>query len=325
MKNMRLSRALVTALCVGGLLSVSGVFAQSYPSKPIKILIPSPPGGGTDTLARIVADKLREKMGQVLLVENRPGAGGNIAGEATAKAAPDGYTLMLAHPAPLVVNKSLYAKLTYDPDAFVPISLVATVPNVLVVNSKFPATSVRQLIDAAKASPGRLNFATGVIGAPSSLTPELFKSMTGINIVGIPYQGSAPAILALLAGQVDMMFVELSTALPHIRAGKLRALAVAGEKRSPFLPEVNTLAETLPGFIATVWFGIVAPPKTPLAIAEELSRAVAEVLRQPDVAKHLADMSLEGVGSTPSELAQFMKEESKRWGDVIRMSGAKAD
>ncbi len=325
MKIMTLSRVLLGTLCAGGLLLASGAYGQNYPSKPVKVFIPSPPGGGTDTLARIVAEKLREKFGQVFIIENKPGAGGNIAGEATAKAAPDGYTLMLAHPAPLVVNKSLYAKISYEPDAFVPISLVATVPNVLVVNSKFPATSVRQLIDAAKASPGRLNFATGVIGAPSSLTPELFKSMTGINIVGIPYQGSAPAIVALLAGQVDMMFVELSTALPHIRSGKLRALAVAGEQRSSFLPEVSTLAETLPGFIATVWFGIVAPPKTPVAIADELSKAVAEALRQPDVAKHLADMSLEGVGSTPAELAQFMKEESKRWGDVIRKSGAKAD
>jgi tripartite-type tricarboxylate transporter receptor subunit TctC len=299
--------------------------AQDYPSKSIKFLIPSPPGGGTDTLARIVAEKLREKWGQAILVENRAGAGGNIAGDATAKAPPDGYTLMLAHPAPLVINKALYTRLSYDPEAFVPISVVATVPNVLIVSTKIAATSVQQLIAAAKANPDRLNYASGVIGSPSSLTPELFKSMTGVKIVGIPYQGSAPAIMALLGGQVDMMFVELSTALPHIRSGKLRALAVASEKRSPFLPDVHALSETLPGFVATVWFGIVAPPKTPTAIADKVSRAVAEALKQPDVAKQLVDMSLEAIGSTPAELAQFMKEESKRWGTVIRVSGASAD
>ena len=314
----------------GVLLAATLVFAlpaqaQDYPGKSIKFFIPSPPGGGTDTLARIVADKLREKWGQPIVIENRAGAGGNIAGDATAKALPDGYTFMLAHPAPLVINKSLYAKLSYDPDAFVPVSMVATVPNVLVVSAKTAATTLQQLIAAAKANPDRLNYASGVIGSPSSLTPELFKSMTGVKIVGIPYQGSAPAIMALLGGQVDMMFVELSTALPHIHAGKLRALAVASEKRSPFLPDVHTLSETLPGFVATVWFGIVAPPKTPSAIADKVSKAVAEVVKQPDVAKQLVDMSLEAVGSTPAELAQFMKEESKRWGTVIRLSGASAE
>lgn len=316
---------------IGGLLlAATLVFAlpahaQEYPSKSIKFLIPSPPGGGTDTLARIVAEKLREKWGQPIIVENRAGAGGNIAGDATAKAPPDGYTLMLAHPAPLVINKALYTKLSYDPEAFVPISVIATVPNVLVVSTKSAHTSVQQLIAAAKANPDRLNYASGVIGSPSSLTPELFKSTTGVKIVGIPYQGSAPAIMGLLGGQVDMMFVELSTALPHIRSGKLRALAVASEKRSPFLPDVRTLAETLPGFVAGVWFGMVAPPKTPSAIADKVSRAVAEVVKQPDVAKQLVDMSLEAVGSTPAEMAQFMKVESKRWGTVIRVSGASAD
>jgi tripartite-type tricarboxylate transporter receptor subunit TctC len=329
MLNRPYSPLMLSAALGLALLSMPGVQsaarAQGFPSKPVKVILPSPPGGGTDALARILADKLREKWGQPVIVENRAGAGGNIAGDVTSKAAPDGYTLMLAHPAPLVINKALYSKLSYDPDQFVPVSLVATVPNVLVVNAKSPAGSVAQLIAMARAEPGKLNFASGAVGSPSSLTPELFKSMTGVNIPSIPFQGSAPALVALLGGQVDMLFVELSTALPHIRAGKLRALAVAAERRSPFLPEVPTLADTLPGFNASVWFGIVAPPKTPAALAEQISRAVAEALKLADVSKQLVDMSMEAVGGTPAEMAQYLREESRRWGAVIRQSGARAD
>ena len=329
MLNRPYSQLMLSAALGLALLSMPGVQtaarAQGFPSKPVKVILPSPPGGGTDALARILADKLREKWGQPVIVENRAGAGGNIAGDVTSKAAPDGYTLMLAHPAPLVINKALYSKLSYDPDQFVPVSLVATVPNVLVVNAKSPAGSVAQLIAMARAEPGKLNFASGAVGSPSSLTPELFKSMTGVNIPSIPFQGSAPALVALLGGQVDMLFVELSTALPHIRAGKLRALAVAAERRSSFLPEVPTLADTLPGFNASVWFGIVAPPKTPAALAEQISRAVAEALKLADVSKQLVDMSMEAVGGTPAEMAQYLREESRRWGAVIRQSGARAD
>ena len=329
MLNRPYSQLMLSAALGLALLSMPGVQsaarAQGFPSKPVKVILPSPPGGGTDALARILADKLREKWGQPVIVENRAGAGGNIAGDVTSKAAPDGYTLMLAHPAPLVINKALYSKLSYDPDQFVPVSLVATVPNVLVVNAKSPAGSVAQLIAMARAEPGKLNFASGAVGSPSSLTPELFKSMTGVNIPSIPFQGSAPALVALLGGQVDMLFVELSTALPHIRAGKLRALAVAAERRRSFLPEVPTLADTLPGFNASVWFGIVAPPKTPAALAEQISRAVAEALKLADVSKQLVDMSMEAVGGTPAEMAQYLREESRRWGAVIRQSGARAD
>ncbi len=329
MLNRPFSPLLLCVALVLPLLSMPGVQsaarAQAFPTKPVKLILPSPPGGGTDALARILADKLREKWGQPVIVENRAGAGGNIAGDVTSKAAPDGYTLMLAHPAPLVINKALYSKLSYDPEQFVPVSLVATVPNVLVVNARSPAASVAQLIAMARAEPGKLNFASGAVGSPSSLTPELFKSMTGVNIPSIPFQGSAPALVALLGGQVDMLFVELSTALPHIRAGKLRALAVAAERRSAFLPEVPTLADTLPGFNASVWFGIVAPPKTPAALAEQISRAVADALKLADVSKQLVDMSMEAVGGTPAEMAQYLREESRRWGAVIRQSGARAD
>lgn len=298
---------------------------SSYPSKAIKLIIPSPPGGGTDVLARLLATKLSEKWSQPVVVESRAGAGGNIAAEFVFKSPADGYTLMLAHPAPLVINKTLYSKITYEPDQFTPITVVASVPNVLVTRMGGSIQNLQQLISSAKAAPDKLNYASGAIGTPSSLTPDLFKYMTGVKIVGIPFQGSAPALMALLGAQVDMLFVELSTALPHIRSGKLRAIAVASEKRSSLLPETPSLAETLPGFSAAVWFGIVGPPKLPLAVAELWAHAVAETLKMPDVAKQLAEMSMEPVASSPMELAQYMQEESKRWSAVIKMSGSKVD
>lgn len=299
--------------------------ASAYPNKAVKLIIPSPPGGGTDVLARMIATKLSEKWSQPVVVESRAGAGGNIAAEFVYKAPPDGYTLMLAHPAPLVINKTLYSKITYDPEQFTPITVVASVPNVLVTKAGGSIQNLQQLINSAKAAPDKLNYASGAIGSPSSLTPDLFKYMTGVKIVGIPFQGSAPALMALLGAQVDMLFVELSTALPHIRSGKLKAIAVASEKRSSLLPETPTLAETLPGFSAAVWFGIVGPPKLASSIADMWAHAVAETLRMPDVAKQLAELSMEPVASTPLELAQYMQDESKRWSSVIKMSGSKVD
>jgi len=297
----------------------------AYPTKPVKLIIPSPPGGGTDVLARLLATKLSEKWSHPVVVESRAGAGGNIAAEVVFKATPDGYTLMLAHPAPLVINKTLYSKITYEPEQFTPISVVASVPNVLVTRVGGSIQNLQQLINTAKLSPDKLNYASGAIGSPSSLTPDLFKYMTGVKIVGVPFQGSAPALMALLGSQVDMLFVELSTALPHIRSGKLNPIAVASERRSTLLPDTPTLAETLPGFSAAVWFGIVGPPKLPSSIADLWSKSVAETLKLPEVAKQLADLSMEPVGSTPTELAQYMQEESKRWSSVIKMSGSKVD
>ncbi len=317
------------ALVLWALVFTCSGFAQSglgaYPLKPIKLIIPSPPGGGTDVLARLIATKLSEKWSQPVVVESRAGAGGNIAAELVFKAAPDGYTLMLAHPAPLVINKTLYSKITYEPEQFTPITVVASVPNVLVTRVGGSIQNLQQLIAAAKVSPDKLNYASGAIGSPSSLTPDLFKYMTGVKIVGIPFQGSAPALMALLGSQVDMLFVELSTALPHIRSGKLKAIAVASEKRSSLLPDTPTLAETLPGFSAAVWFGIVGPPKLPSAVAELWAHAVADTLKMPDVAKQLAELSMEPVASSPAELAQYMMDESKRWSGVIKMSGSKVD
>src|ERR1700761_6662142 len=249
--------------------------AQTYPVRAIKLIVPSAAGATTDTLARLVGQKLQAKWGQPVIVDNLPGAGGNIGAEEVAKAAPDGYTLLFTYPAPLVVNKALYKQLGYDPDSFVPVSLVAAVPLVLAVGPKVEAANVKELIAFAKAHPNELNFASQGYGTSAHLAGELFKSMAGIDIVHVPYKGSAPALTDILGGRIDMMFIELSTVLSQIKAGKLRALAVGSERRNPLLPDVPALAETLPGYKATTWFGMVAPPGTPQDIAAKLSEAVA--------------------------------------------------
>ena len=298
--------------------------AQTYPAKPIKIIVPSPGGATTDTLARIIAGKLQEKWGQPVIVENRGGAAGNIGAEEAFQSAPDGYTLLFSYPAPLVVNKSLYAKLDYDPDSFVPISLVAVVPLVLAVTPSLTVTNVQQLIAFAKAHPNQLNYASQGYGTSGHLAGELFKSIAGIEIVHVPYKGSMPALTDLLGGQVQMMFIELSTVLGQIKTGRLRALAVGSESRSQFLPDVPAMAEVLPGFQASTWFGMVAPPGTPVEIVGKVSSAIAETIHEPDVEKRFVDISATVVGGTSAEMAVFLSQERERWGKVIRATGARA-
>jgi len=300
--------------------------AQEWPAKPVRIIVPFPAGGSADLMPRAVAEKLAAKWGQPVIVDNRPGAAGNIGADAVFRADADGYTLLSSPPPPLVINKLLYPRLSYDPDEFVPITVIGAIPNVLLVNPQVPATSVAELIAYAKANPGKLNYASQGSGATSHLTTELFKSMAGgLEITHIPYKGTAPALTDLLAGQVDMMFDNLGVSLPHARAGKLRALAVASRKRFPGLPEVPALAETLPGFESSAWFGIVAPPKTSAAIAEKVAVGVQEALKLPDVRKRLADLSAEPLGYGPAETAAFMRQEVERWGAVIRTAHVKVE
>lgn len=299
------------------------VHAQDYPGNPIKIIVPSGPGATTDALARMIADQFQKKWGQPVIVENRAGAAGNIGAEYVAKANPDGYTLLFSYPAPLVVNKSLYGNLTFDPDLFVPVSLLGTAPLVLAVNPKTAAMSVRELIAFAKANPNRLNYASQGNGTTGHLAAELFNSMAGVRIVHVPYKSSAPAQTDLLSGQVDMMLVELSSVLQHIAAGRLRALALGSEKRNAALPDVPALSEVLPGFVALTWFGMVAPSKSPSAIVNLLSTAMIEAIRQPDVAKRLQGLTLSAIGSTPEEMATFMRQERERWASVIRFANVK--
>lgn len=316
---------LLLRLLFASLVSFAAV-AQEWPAKPVRIIVPFPAGGSADLLPRIVGEKLAERWGQPVIVENRPGAAGNIGADLVFKAEPDGYTLLSAPPPPLVINRLLYPKLSYDSTQFVPMSVIAAIPNVLLVHPKLGVNSVAELISLAKNDPGKLNYASQGSGSTSHLTAELFKSMAGgLQITHVPYKGSAPALADLLGGQVDMMCDNLGVSLPHVKSGKLKALAVASRKRFPGLPDVPALAETLPGFESQAWFGIVGPPKTPAAIADRVSSSVMEALKLPDVQKRLADLSAEPMGLGPGESAVFMKQETERWGAVIRAAGVKLD
>jgi len=292
----------------------------------VRIIVPFPAGGSADLLPRIVGEKLAEKWGQPVVIENRPGAAGNIGADAVFKAEPDGYLLLSAPPPPLVINRLLYPKLSYDSTQFVPMTVIAAIPNVLLVHPKVGVGTVAEFIALVKNNPGKLNYASQGNGTTSHLTAELFKSMAGgLQITHVPYKGTAPALADLLAGHVEMMCDNLGVSLPHVRSGRLKALAVASSKRVAALPDIPTLAETLPGFQAVAWFGIVGPPKTPAAIAEKVAASVREVLSFPDVQKRLAELSAEPMGLSPAETAAFMKLETERWGAVIRSAGVRLD
>ena len=313
------------ALLIAALAFSHKSVAQEFPARPIRIIVPFSPGGGSDTLARLLAEKLHARWGQAVVVENRVGAGGNLGAEAVANAAPDGHTVLISSPGPVVINKSLYAKLGFDPDTFVPVSIIATNYGVLAVHPKNAVQDVRQLIALAKANPDKLNFSSAGTGTTPHLAGELFKSLAGLRIAHIPYKGAGPGFSALLAGEVDLRVVDVFIALPHVRAGKLRALALGGGRRDPLLPNVPVMSEVLPGFDYQVWQGMVAPAGTPPAIVARLSAAIAEAVRQPETSKKLQDIGLEAVGSTPAEMAQVIQQDRERWGRVIRATGARAD
>jgi tripartite-type tricarboxylate transporter receptor subunit TctC len=310
------------------LLALAAVpaFAQEYPARPVRIIVPFPAGGTADVMPRIFAERLSAKWGQPFTVENRAGAAGNIGAEAVYRAEPDGYTLLSAPPPPFVINPSLYPKLPYDPTQFVPISIMGAVPNGAIVNPKVPANTLAELIAYARANPGKLNYASQGSGTTSHLTAELFKSMAGgLDIAHVPYKGTAPALTDLLGGQVELMFDNLGVSLPHVRSGKLKILGVATERRIAALPSVPAIAETLPGFVSIAWFGVAAPPKTPQAIAERVSAAIAEAIKLPEVHKRLADLSAEAIGSTPAQMAAFMREDAERWRKVIASANVKVE
>jgi tripartite-type tricarboxylate transporter receptor subunit TctC len=296
----------------------------AYPSQPIRFIVPVPAGGGVDTLARIVADVLQSRWGKPVVVENRAGAGGNIGAAGVFRAAPDGYTLLFTADGVLVINKMIYPKLDFDPNRFVPVSVVADSGSVLIVNPKVPAQNVQQLIAFAKANPRTLDYASPGYGTGSYLTAEMFKLMAGVDITHVPYKGTSPALVDILSGQVGMMFAELGSVVPYIQGGTVRALAVTGESRIAALPDVPVMAEAIPGFVATPWNGIAAPPDTPAAIADKISAAVAAALKQPETAKRLTSRYFEPVGSTPQDMRRIMRQETARWANVIHALGGKA-
>lgn len=314
---------LLFAVLLAGVMPAQG---QDYPARPIRIIVPFPAGGTADLMPRIFGEKLAAKWGQPVVIDNRPGAAGNIGAEIVFKSEPDGYTLLSAPPPPLVINQSLYPKLGYDATRFVPVSVMAAVPNVLLVHPKLPAGSVRELIAYAKANPDRLAYSSQGNGSTSHLTTEMLKTVAGgLKITHVPYKGTAPALAALLTGEVNLMIDNLGVSLPHALAGRLRALAVCSERRVATLPQVPAMAEIFPGFVSIAWFGIVAPPKTSPKIAARLSAAVGEALKLPDVAKRLNDLSADPVGSMPAAMAAFMKEDAQRWRKVIQSAGVKLD
>jgi tripartite-type tricarboxylate transporter receptor subunit TctC len=318
------------AVFLGIVFLATAVSAQEWPSRTVRIIVPFPPGGSADLLPRAIGESLQKQWGQPVIVDNRPGAAGNIGATAVFQAEPDGYTLLSAPPPPLVINRLLYPKLAYDATQFVPMTVIAAIPNVLLVHPKVGVDSVGDLISYVKNNPGKLNYASQGSGATSHLTAELFKSMAGgvegpLRITHVPYKGSAPALADLLGGQVDMMFDNLGVSLPHVKSGRLRALAVASTRRFRALPDVPALNETLPGFESVAWFGVVGPPKTSPAIAEKVAAGVAEALRNPDVLRRLSELSADPLGMTPAETAAFMKQETERWASVIRSAGVKLD
>jgi tripartite-type tricarboxylate transporter receptor subunit TctC len=305
--------------------ALPGASAQDYPSRPVKIIVPFPAGGTADVMPRIFAEWLSRKWGQPVIVENRTGAAGNIGAEAAFKSEPDGYTLLSAPPPPLVINHNLYPKLGFDPTEFIPIIIMGRVPNALVVNPKVAANTVAELIAYAKANPGKLTSATQGNGTTSHLTSELFQLMAQVKVQHVPYRGSAPALTDLVAGSVDIMFDNLGVSLALVKAGQLKLLAVATPKRMASLPDVPTMAETLPGFESAAWFAVVAPPKTPPAIVSKINADMNEALRQGEVVARLGQLSAEPIGGTPQATAAYMREEVTRWHNVIKSANVKLE
>jgi tripartite-type tricarboxylate transporter receptor subunit TctC len=312
-----------------GLTAPEDASAQAFPNRPIRFVVPYPPGGPLDVIARVLGDKMKDGLGQPVLIDNKPGAGGNLGADFVAKSPPDGYTIVMGAVATHAINPALYPKMPYDAIRdFQPVTLVASVPNVLVLNPNTPAKSVKELVDYAKANPGKLNFGSGSNGSAGHLAGEMFKQLTGTYMVHIPYAGGNPAMLALLSGQTDLMFDNLANSIAQVKNGKLRALAVTTLKRSSFAPELPTLQEAdarLKGFDINTWFGVMAPAGIP---ADALARLHAELVRalgQPDVRQRLAGFAAEPGGDSPAEFGEFIRRELLKYGKIVKASGARVD
>ena len=320
---MKLTRLLPVALVFAAGLAVAQ--APAYPVKSVRLLVPSSPGGGTDILARVLAQKMCETFGQQFVVENRPGAGQVIGIEAVARSAPDGYTLLMAASA-IVINEVLYAKPPYDTlRDFAPVTLGALLPNILVVHPALPVKSVRELIVLAKTRAGQLNYSSAGSGTSPHLSMELFRLMAGITLTHIPYKGSGPATVDLLAGQVQLSMPNVLTALPHIKGGKLRGLGVTSGKRATGLPDIPAIAETLPGYEAIQWYGILAPAGTTRDIVGKLQAEIARILVLPEVKDRLAADGADAVGSRPDEFAAYIRAELAKWGKVVKTGSIKLE
>ena len=301
-------------------------FAQAdFPRRTVKFVVPVPPGNMLDSMPRIIGEKLSTRWGQPVVVENRPGAASNLGSEAVAKSDPDGYTLLVSPPGPLAVSQHVYPKLGFDPMAFVPVTTLIQFPFILIVNAKLPVSSLAALIARAKANPSKVTFGSPGVSSTPHLQMERFSAAAGIRFVHVPYPGLAPAMRDLLAGHIDAIFDTPGNVLPHIASGGVKALAVTSAQRTPELPNVPAIAETLPGIIHTDWFAVVAPPKTPADIATQLSKEIAETMKLPDVAKRIAEFTVTAVGNSPAETAALIKRESELYRTLIVASGIKVE
>jgi tripartite-type tricarboxylate transporter receptor subunit TctC len=322
--------ARVTAACIAGLLAsllAHTAFAQTaFPTHPVRFVVPFPAGGTNDLLARIVGDKLQAKWGQPVVIENKTGAGGNIGADTAYHAEPDGYTLLVSPPGPLAINQSLYRQLTYKPQEFIPLTLIGASPNLVIVRKELPVNSVQELIDYAKAHPGKVSFGTQGNGATPHLTAMMFMAMTGTQMVHVPYRGENLVLNDMIGGHVDIFFGNIASSLAQYRDGRVKVLAIADTHRSTLVPEIATTAEAgLAGLVSTSWFGFAAPPKTPSALATEIANAAIDALGRDDVKARIRAIQMEPLGGSPAEAAAFIADEARRWGDVIRKNNIVVD
>ena len=319
----------LTACAVGLLAAIAASLASAqgtFPTRTVRFIVPFPGGGINDVLARIVGEKLQSKWGQPIVIENKTGAGGNIGAELAYQSEGDGYTLLLSPPGPLAVNQSLYKQLSYKPQEFVPITVVGSVPNVVIVRKELPVNSLKELIDYVKANPGKVTFGSQGNGATPHLTGMMFQGMTDTRMVHVPYRGENLVLNDMIGGHVDVFFGNLAAGGPPFRDGRVKILALADTHRSTMLPEIPTTAEAgLPGLVSTGWFALAAPPKTPQPLVSEIAKAAAETIKMPDVQAKFRAASVEPVGNSPAEIAAFVAEESRRWSDIIKKNNIVVD
>ncbi|HEY6720356.1 MAG TPA: tripartite tricarboxylate transporter substrate binding protein [Burkholderiales bacterium] len=318
----------VLKACALAALAISAsAQAQGYPAKPIRMIVAYPPGGGTDIVGRMVAQKLSEALGYSVVVENRGGASGNIGTELAARAAPDGYTILMGNVAPNAINVSLFKSLPFDPVAdFAPVSLVASTPNILVVHPSTPVRAVKELVALAKAKPGTLNFASAGVGSSSHLAGELFRILAGADIVHVPYKGAGPAMVDVLSGQVQLYFATMPAAMPHVKSGRLAPVAVTSAMRSQILPDLPTIAQSgVPGYEASTWYGVLVPAHTPGAAIARLHENIARILAVPETRERLADQGFEPIGNSPEEFGAYIKSEIAKWSKVIGDAGIRPE
>jgi tripartite-type tricarboxylate transporter receptor subunit TctC len=307
--------------------TVAPVAAQAYPNRPVRFVVPFAPGGSTDTLARTIGAKMSDSMGQQIVVDNRPGANGNLGMDIVAQAPADGYTIVLGYIANLAIGPHLYSKLPFDPvRSFTPITLLAESPNILVAHPSLPVKSMQELIAYAKANPGKLNFGSASVASVGHLTGVMLNQMAGIDMQHVPYKGSGQAVIDIVGGQIQLMFSGMSSVMPHIKAGRLKPLSVTGAKRSTAVPDVPTIAESgFPGFSATAWYGVLSPAKTPKAVVTRLNEEILRALAEPDVKRRLESVGFEIIGSQPEELARHITTELDKWEKVVKASGVTPD